>query len=224
MKRTKVSPRSTKSGSQIGSCRNALPARYGSRSHVAVQRLTSDADEDAERVVQIQLAASSRVGRSNSVADALCRLEFDVARHQDRIARFAADFVRWDSFRYRNCRSFAGLDRTGVAIATAALRLRPAGFYRRVDVRRQLRAAFLGRATCFVRSGGSVAGHHPDLWNGIRACDASGRTDASAETGGLAARTGRSSDNLRAASWLQWADGILGRTRHCVRSCGRSVF
>ncbi len=64
----------------------------------------SRADENQERV-EAQLEAQGSLGCASGMADALCCLELDVARHQDRITRSAADFVRSDSFFDRDHRA-----------------------------------------------------------------------------------------------------------------------
>ena len=129
-------------------------------------------DENEWQTIETQLAAQGRMGRTGGVVDALRRLELDVARYQDRIARFAADFLRGHPFRSRSNRSSCGVNGAGAPIAAAGVGLPGSGFYRRSNVCRELRAAFLGRTTRFVRSGSGVAGDDPDLRHGVRPSDA----------------------------------------------------
>src|SRR5947209_5063803 len=65
--------------------------------------------------------ATGRLENSRGVADALHRLELDLARYQSRPPRSAADLLCLDSLRHRDCRSCAGFDRPG-AIASANAR------------------------------------------------------------------------------------------------------
>src|SRR5439155_1786999 len=74
------------------------------------------------------------MGRTGGVVDALRRLELDVARYQDRIARFAADFLRGHPFRSRSNRSSCGVNGAGAPIAAAGVGLPGSGFYRRSNV------------------------------------------------------------------------------------------
>src|SRR6266436_9193163 len=84
--------------------------------------------------------AKSRMGCTDGMADALYRLELDLAGHQGGIARFAADFLRRDTFCDRSHRSSGSVGWTRPVIAAARLRLRAARFYRRPDVCRKLRS------------------------------------------------------------------------------------
>src|SRR6266568_5661845 len=105
-----------------------------------------------------------------------------------------------------------------VRFTRALLGLRGPGFYWRLDVCRELRTPFLGRTARFIRVGSGVAGDNPDLRDGVRTSDASGRTNASAKTRWLSARAWWRSANMRPASWFQRDAGVLGRPRHCIRS------
>jgi len=113
------------------------------------------------------------MGRAGGMADALRRLELDLARHQDWIARFAADFVRRHPFCSRGNRSSGRIDGTRPPVTATRLGLRGVGSYRRPYVRCELRAAFLGRTARLIGSGGGVAGDNPDLRHGVRPSDAS---------------------------------------------------
>ena len=155
-----------------------LFSRNESRARELALRIAADtrwsrADENEKRMGESQLAAASWVGCANSLADALRRLEFDLARYQDWIARFAADFLCGHPFSARNLCSFGRLGWASAPVAAAPLRLRSAGFYWRFNVRGKLRTAFLGRTARFIRAGGRIAGDHPDLRHALRASLAS---------------------------------------------------
>src|SRR6266567_7969483 len=111
---------------------------------IAINTRWSRANGNENRMAETQLAAANWVGDTGSLADALCRLEFDLARYQDWIARSAADFLCGHSFSDRNHCSSCSLSRASALVAAARLRLRCAGFYRRFDVCRKLRTAVLG--------------------------------------------------------------------------------
>src|SRR6266566_6364652 len=123
---------------------------------------------------------------AHRMADSLCRLELDLARHQSGIARPAADFVRGNPFSHRDRCSSGSVLRTCALATNADFGLRGPGFYRCIDLRRELRPPFLGRTPRFVRLGSRVAGDHPNLWYAIRASDAPRRAVAAAETCGRA--------------------------------------
>ena len=109
------------------------------------------------------------MGRASGVADALRCLELDVARHQDRVARSAANFLCGYPFSGRDHRPFRRVRRTSGLVTAASFRLFAPGFYWRSDVCRELRPAFLGRTARFLRSGSCVAGDHPNLRHAFRA-------------------------------------------------------
>ena len=140
------------------------------------------------------------MGCASGMADALRRLELDVARYQDRIARFAADFLRRHPLRSCGNRSCRNLDGASAPTAAAGVGLCGARFYRRPHVCSELRTAFLGRAARFIGSGSGVTGHDPDLRHGVRASDASRRTLAPAKTCRRVPRARWSDDHLRTAS------------------------
>src|SRR4029453_19560312 len=109
------------------------------------------AHENEKRIVKIQLAAQGRMGRATSVADTLRCLELDMARYQDRIAGSTAHFLCRYPFSHCDYRSFCRLGRASRITAAARIRLFGSRFYRRSDVCRELRPAFLGRTARFIR-------------------------------------------------------------------------
>ena len=157
-------------------------------------------DENEEHTIETQLAAQGRMGCASGMADALRRLELDVARYQDWIARFAADFLRRHPLRSSGHHSCRNLDGAGAPIAAARVGLPGSGFYRRPHVCGELRTAFLGRAARFIGAGSGVAGDDPDLRHGVRASAASRRTIAPAKTCRRATRARWGDDYLRTAS------------------------
>src|ERR1700730_16878231 len=78
---------------------------------------------------------------SSGVADALRGLEFNLARDQDRLARFAAGFVCGDSLCHCPRRARACIRRPGFITTETRFRLHPARFYRAADVRPELSPA-----------------------------------------------------------------------------------
>src|SRR5439155_10398896 len=144
----------------------------------------------------MELAAQTRLGRAPGLVDALRGLEFDLACHQSRFARFAADFLCCNPLRHCSDCSTGGLIGKSALVTAARLRLRDTGFDRRSDVRCQLWPSVLGRTARFIRSSCRVTGDHPDLWDAFRASDASRRTAATAETFRRTARAWRCSYDL----------------------------
>src|SRR6266571_5635631 len=112
----------------------------------------SRAHENGERMGEMQLAAPSWMGRATGLADALHRLEFDLACHQNRLARFAADFIRGDSFSDRDHGAASCFDRPRAVAPAASQRLRGPGNYWNPHVRCELHLAVLGGATRLIRS------------------------------------------------------------------------
>ena len=106
-------------------------------------------DENERRVAETQLAAQDGMGRASGVADALCCLELDMARYQDRIARFAAIFLCGYPFPGRDHCPFRRIRRASALVTAALVRLSAAGFYWRSDVCRKLRACFSGASCTF---------------------------------------------------------------------------
>ena len=92
----------------------------------------------------MELAAQNTLGRAPGLVDALRGLELDLARHQSRFARFAADFLCSNPFRHRSDCAIRGLSGTSALIAAALLRLRRPGPDWRSDVRSKLRSPVLG--------------------------------------------------------------------------------
>ena len=136
------------------------------------------------------------MGCPPGLVDALRGLELDVACHQSRFARFAADFLCCNPFRDRSDCSIGGLIGKSALVTAARLRLRDTGFDRHSDVRCQLWPFVLGRTARFIRSGGRVTGDHPDLWDAFGASNASRLTAAAAETFRRTARAWRCSYDL----------------------------
>src|SRR2546428_6508148 len=148
-----------------------MRAGFTNRSrHAMVAR----AHENGKRMGETYLAAPSWMGRAGGVVDALCRLELDLACHQNRLARFAAGFVRGDSFFNRNCRAASCFDRPHAITAAAPQRLRRAGNYRSPDVRCKLHVAVLGGATRLVRSCCCSAGDDSDFRDDLSTLDVAG--------------------------------------------------
>src|SRR5436190_21730440 len=90
---------------------------------IGIKARWSRSDEDRKRIAETQLAIENGMGRASGVADTLCRLELDVAGHQDRIARSAAYFLCGYSFSHRNYRSFCSIRRSSELVTAAGLRL-----------------------------------------------------------------------------------------------------
>src|SRR5437762_7145176 len=72
------------------------------------------------RPVRAGVALGAPMGRASGMADALCCLELDVARYQDRVARSTANFLCRYPFSRRNHRAFCRIRWAG-GIVTAAL-------------------------------------------------------------------------------------------------------
>src|SRR6266567_9271806 len=131
-------------------------------------------DENSYGNISTQLAAPSWMGRARGMVDALRGLELDLARHQDRLARFAADFVRGDSFSNRDHRAASCVDRPHPITPAAPQRLRSPGNYGSPHVRCELHVAVLGGAARLIRSCCRPSGDHSHLRNDLRTLDAAG--------------------------------------------------
>ena len=108
------------------------------------------------------------------MVDALRRLELDLACHQNRLARFAASFVRGDSFFNRNRRVASCFNRPYPTAPVAPQRLRGPGNNGSSHVRGELHLAVLGGATRLIGSRCCPAGNHSDFRHDLRALDAAG--------------------------------------------------
>src|SRR5207245_4925545 len=86
---------------------------------IAANTRWSRAHENGKCTGETQLASPNWMGRARGVVDALRGLELDLARHQDRLARFAADFVRSDSFSNRDRCAASCFDRPQPITAAA---------------------------------------------------------------------------------------------------------
>src|SRR6266513_2227442 len=95
-------------------------------------------------IAAMGLAAQTRLGRAPGLVDALRGLEFDLARHQSRFARFAADFLCSNPLRHRSDCSIRGFSGTSGLVAAARGRLRRPGLDWRSDVRSKLWPPVLG--------------------------------------------------------------------------------
>src|SRR3954471_3553780 len=115
------------------------------------------------------------------LAHTLRGLELDLAGHQGRTARFAADFLRRDPFCYRHYYSGSSVVRPISASSPYPRRLRCPCLYRHPDVRVELHPPFLGGALCFIRPGGGSTGDDSNLRNGVCPLALARRTVAVAE-------------------------------------------
>src|SRR5882724_4561452 len=169
----------------------AEPAASHLTLRIGIEARLSRTDENEKRISKDELAAQSRMGCASGMADALRCLEFDVARYQDRIARSTANFLCGYPFSRCNHRPFCRVRRASELVTAAPFRLFAPGFYWGSDVCGQLRSAFLGRVACLLRFGSGVAGDHSDLRHAFRACNATRRAIATAQTSGRTSRAGR---------------------------------
>src|SRR6266545_5403355 len=106
--------------------RFARSSRLGCRYRVRTPAI----DENSDGNISTQLASPSWMGRTRGMVDALRGLELDLARDQDRLARFAADFVRGDSFFNRDRCAASCVDRPHSIAPAAPQRLCGPGNYR----------------------------------------------------------------------------------------------
>ena len=87
---------------------------------IGVNTRWSIADENEKDIADARSTAQDRVGRASGMADALCCLEFNMARYQDRVARSTANFLCGYPFSRRNHRAFCRIRWAG-GLVTAAL-------------------------------------------------------------------------------------------------------
>src|SRR5438034_4444391 len=111
---------------------------------IAAETRWSRADETQKLIAEMELAAQNKLGCAAGLVDTLRGLEFDLARHQRRFARFAADFLCSNPFHHRSDCSIRGLSGTSALVAAARGRLRRPGFDWRSDVRSKLWPPVLG--------------------------------------------------------------------------------
>jgi hypothetical protein len=77
---------------------------------IAANTRWSRVNEKGNRKAETQMAAQEGMGRASCLVDPLRSLELDLACDQDWSTRFAADFIRGDSFFDRDCCVAGSLD------------------------------------------------------------------------------------------------------------------